>query len=126
MRPIKVMLALAFALTMAVPGVAPADTSAVGSSDLDAALAASANQEDAAREQVRALLDREEVRTLAAAAGLDLRRADAAVAALDGEELELVAQHAAAADDALAGGQTITISLVAALLIIIIIILLVD
>jgi hypothetical protein len=124
MRSIKAMLALAFALTMALPGVGTADTSAVGSSELDAALAASARQEDAAREQVRALLDREEVRTLAAEAGLDLRQADAAAAALDGEELALVAQYAAAANDALAGGQTITISLVAALLIIIIIILL--
>lgn len=126
MRPIKTTVALAFALIMALPGVGTADTSAVGSSELDAALVTSALQQDAARERVRALLAREEVRTMAAAAGLDLRRADAAVAALDDEELERVAQQAAAADDGLAGGQNITISLVAALLIIIIIILLVD
>jgi hypothetical protein len=117
---------LGFALVMALPGLGAADSSVIRSSDLDAALAASAHQEDAAREQVRTLLAREDVRALAEAAGLDLRRADAAVATLDSEELQRVAQHAAAADEALAGGQAITISLVAALLIVIIIILLVD
>jgi hypothetical protein len=117
---------LALALLLALPGLGAADTSTVQTADLDAALAATALQEDAAREQVRALLAREDVRALAEAAGLDLRRADAAVATLDGEELQRVVEHAVAADEALAGGQSITISLVAALLIVIIIILLVD
>jgi hypothetical protein len=123
---IKTTMTLAIALVMALPGFGAAETSAVNSSELDAALAASTAQEDAAREQVRALLAREDVRTLAEGAGLDLRRADAALTALDGEELQRLAEHAAVADDALAGGQNITISLIAALLIVIIIILLVD
>jgi hypothetical protein len=117
---------LAFVLIMALPGLGAADTSAVRTTDLDAALASTVSQEDAAREQVRALLAREDVRALAEAAGLDLRRADAAVATLDGEELQRVTENVAAADEALAGGKSITISLVAALLIVIIIILLVD
>jgi hypothetical protein len=119
-------MTLAIALVMALPALGAAETSAVNSSELDAALAASTLQEDAVREQVRALLAREDVRTLAEGAGLDLRQADAALAALDGEELQRVAEHAAVADGAMAGGQNITISLVAALLIVIIIILLVD
>jgi hypothetical protein len=123
---IKKTTILAFALLMALPGLGAADTSAVRTADLDAALAGAANQEDAAREQVRALLAREDVRALAEAAGLDLRKADVAAATLDGEELQRVVEQAAAADETLAGGQTITISLVAALLIIIVIILLVD
>jgi hypothetical protein len=122
----RTAMTLACALMMAVPGAAIADTSAVHVSEMDAALAATALQEEAAREQVRTLLAREEVRTLAEAAGLDLQSAEAAVATLDGEELQRVVEHAAAADEALAGGQSITISLIAALLIVIIIILLVD
>lgn len=123
---VKRTLTLVFALMMALPALGVADTSAVRSSDLDAALAASASQEDVAREQVKALLARDDVRAMAEAAGLDLRRADAAVATLDGEELQRVAQHAVAADEALAGGQAITISLAAAILIVILVILLVD
>jgi hypothetical protein len=127
MRLAKTTLALALGLFMALPGVGIADTTAVGSSELDAALASSVLQEDGARERVRELLARDDVQRLAEASGLDLRRADAAVATLDGKELQEVAQLAAQANDALAGGaQTITISLVAALLIVIIIILLVD
>jgi hypothetical protein len=127
MRIAKTTLALALGLFIALPGVAMADTTAVDSRELDAALAASVRQEDQARESVRTLLARDDVQKLAESAGLDLRRADAAVATLDGEELQEVARLAAQVNDELAGGaQTITISLVAALLIVIIIILLVD
>jgi len=126
MRLGKTTVVLALGLMMVLPGVTLADTSAVEVADLDAALASSIHQEDAARARVRQLLALDEVRTLAEASGLDLRRADAAVAVLDGEELQHVAQLAVEADDALAGGNSITISLIAALLIVIIIILLVD
>lgn len=122
----RLALALALGLTLFLPAVGMADTSAVDSAELDAALASSVLQGDEVRDQVRQLLARDDVRNLAETSGLDLRRADAAVATLDGEELQEVAQLAAQADEALAGGQTITISLVAALLIVIIIILLVD
>jgi hypothetical protein len=127
MRLTKTTLALALGLMVALPGVGIADTTAVGASDLDAAVASSLLQEDAAREQVRQLLAREGVQKMAEASGFDLRRADAAVATLDGEELQEAARLAAQANEELAGGaQTVTISLIAALLIVIIIILLVD
>lgn len=117
---------LALALTLVLPGLAAADDSAVRSADLDAALAASSLQDDAARQQVRALLARDEVRVLAEAAGLDLRHADAAVATLEGEELQQLAQHAAAADRELTGGTAIALSLGALILIVVLIIVLVD
>jgi hypothetical protein len=122
----KMTITFMFTLMMALPPLAAADTSAVQAGDLDAALAVSAVQENVAREQVKALLARDDVRAMAAAAGLDLRRADAAVATLDGEELQRVAQNAAAANEALAGGSAITISLAAAILIVILVVLLVD
>jgi hypothetical protein len=95
--------------------------------ELEGALAKSLDREDAQRDSIRALLQRDEVRGLAAANGLDLHRAEAAVATLDGDELATVSAQAAQVDAQLAGGDPIvSISLVSLLLIIIIIILLVD
>lgn len=121
----KTTLTLAFGLIVALPGVGVADTTAVDSDDLDAALVSSMLQKDETRERVRQFLARDEVQKLAEASGLDLRQADDAVAALDDQELQQISQLLAQADGALSGGQAITISLVAALLIVIIIILLV-
>jgi hypothetical protein len=126
MRVLRSVAAIALALTLALPGVGVADTSSVGTAELDAALGVAAGDEAQARETVRALLARDEVRTLAAQAGLDLRGADVAVGALGGDELLQLAHSAAAADAQLAGGEVITISLVSLLLIIIIIILIAD
>jgi len=123
MRVLRSTAAVALALILALPGTALADTSAVTGADLDAALAASARNEDAARARVRTLLARDEVRALADQVGLDMRSADAAVDTLEGDELLQLAAQASAADAELAGGQTVTISLVSLLLIIIIIVL---
>jgi hypothetical protein len=105
-------------------------TDSVGSlatqADLDNAIAKTLGQEDAARRTITTLLQREDVRSMAGSYGLDVRRAEAAVSTLQGEELQRLSLLAANADAQLAGGtQTITISLVALLLIVIIIILLV-
>jgi len=105
-------------------------TDSVGSlatqADLDSAIAKTLGQEDAARRTITTLLQREDVRSMAGSYGLDVRRAEAAVSTLQGEELQRLSLLAANADAQLAGGtQTITISLVALLLIVIIIILLV-
>jgi hypothetical protein len=92
--------------------------------DLNSALVKGLDREDAARDTIRTLLQRDEVRSLANEYGLDLRKAQAAVATLDGDELQTVSAQAAQANTQLAGGDTvISISLVALLLIIIIIIL---
>jgi CHASE3 domain sensor protein len=99
--------------------------SVVTPAELNAALAARTAGDDAARADLRSLLARDEVRTLAARYGLDLRRAEAAVAGLEGDELHRLAQQAAQAEAALAGGDQVVISLsVVTLLLIIIIILL--
>ena len=94
---------------------------------VDQALALKVESENASRASIRALLQRAEVRQMAGDLGLDVRRAESAVATLQGAELQRVAQQAAVANDLLAGGaQTIQISVVTLLLIIIIIILLAD
>jgi hypothetical protein len=92
--------------------------------DLDGAIAKTLGQEDAARNTITTLLQRDEVRTMAKGYGLDLRRAEAAVSTLQGDELQRLSLLAANADTQLVGGdQYITVSLVAVLLIVIIVIL---
>jgi hypothetical protein len=121
---LTVLSAVVLALAPATPLFAA--QSVVSAADLDRALATRHEADEASRATIRALLARDEVRALAKDAGLDLRRAQSAVGTLDGDELRSLARQAAAADIALAGGQTLQISLVAALLIIIIVILLVK
>jgi len=66
---------------------------------------------DADRAVVQRILERPDVRALAAEMGVDLRRAQTAVATLDGERLTELASQARAAEQALAGGQgSVTIS----------------
>ena len=82
---------------------------------------------DAQRERVRQLLQRPEIRELAGQIGLDLRQAESAVGALEGQQLVDAAAQAQRIDNALAGGQSrITISttfLIIALLLLIVLIL---
>jgi len=93
--------------------------------DLDTAIARTLDQEDAARTTITTLLQREEVRKMAEGRGLDLRRAEAAVGTLQGDELQRLSLLAARADAQLAGGdQIVSISLVTLLLIVVIVILL--
>ncbi|HSD65663.1 MAG TPA: PA2779 family protein [Vicinamibacteria bacterium] len=116
---------------LALPGATarPADSppsGPVSQAQLDQALARKAGDEDAARDSIRRLLQREDVRRLARGYGLDARRAEAAVGTLHGEELRRLASQATAVNSQLAGGDELVIrmSLVALLLVIIIVILL--
>jgi hypothetical protein len=114
---------LAGILALSAP-LARSAESVTSQADLDRALANTLGQEDAARSTITTLLQRDDVRQLARGYGLDLRRAQASVGTLQGEELQNVSRLAASADLQLSGGdQAISISLVALLLIIIIIIL---
>ncbi len=91
---------------------------------VDQALGAKVLSDESARDTVRTLLARDEVKAMAANLGLDLRQATTAVSTLQGADLQRVSDRAAVANDMLAGGaQTVTVSLVAILLIVIIIIL---
>jgi len=77
---------------------------------LDAAVQDHAATAAADRETVLRLLERPEVRAVAGDLGLDLRRAESAVATLDGQQLTELAAQARQAEQALAGGQSVTIS----------------
>jgi acetyl-CoA carboxylase carboxyltransferase component len=63
------------------------------------------------RETIRRVLEMQEVREIAAGAGVDLKRAETAITTLDDAEVSLIAAQARAVNDGLAGGQSkITIS----------------
>lgn len=57
------------------------------------------------REEIRQALQRAEVREVASRVGLDLKRAEAAVATLDGAELGKLAEQAREINNELAGAQ---------------------
>ena len=80
-------------------------------SALDAAVQDHAADAAADRETVARLLQRPDVQAIAGDLGLDLRRAESAVATLDGQQLTELAAQARQAEQALAGGQSsVTIS----------------
>lgn len=122
-RILAIVLAAVFAA--ATPAFAQ-QGSIVDQATLSQALAGQAHAEDAQRAQVRRVLQRDDVRAMAHRMGLDLARADSAIAALSGAELDTLAQQARSVEGTtLAGGaNTIVISTTTLLLVIIIIILL--
>ncbi len=95
--------------------------------DLDNAIVKALDREDAARSTITTLLQRDDVRSMAESHGLDVRRAEAAVSTLQGDELQRLSRLATDANAQLAGGdRMVSISLVSLLLIVIIVILLVQ
>ena len=100
----------------------------VDASAMDQALAAKAESENVQRELVRRVLDRADVRAMAARMGLSVEQATSAVATLSGPELGTLAEHAQAAEAATLAGEAnvVVISLTTLLLILIIVILLVQ
>jgi hypothetical protein len=112
---------------MLTPSLASAQAAAQSpsSQSLTAIAAEHAAKTQADRQAILNVLGREEVRQVAGAANLPLDKAAAAVATLQGDELAQVAAQAQQVNDALAGGQTITMSvwlIIIALLVIILIV----
>jgi hypothetical protein len=103
------VLALLFALAVWLP--VSAQQHVADQATLDQVVADHVRQKADDREAIRRVLEIEQVREVVEGAGLDLRRAETAVAALDDAEVALIAAQARAVNDALAGGQSsVTIS----------------
>ena len=73
-------------------------------------MAAHAGSVEAERAELRAFLERPEVREIAADAGLDVLSAKTAVASLDADEIRDLSARVDQVDAALAGGDTVVIS----------------
>jgi hypothetical protein len=114
------------AMWLALPGVLRAQQpSVVDQSTLDDAVAAHAQRADEQRQVITRVLDRQEVREVAARIGVDLGLAQAAVGTLSGAELQRLADQAQAVDSSLAGGQTITITTTGIIIILLLVILII-
>jgi hypothetical protein len=111
MRTLASIVVLMVSLVAVIPPVHAQTSHAAPQSALDAAVQDHAAAAAADRESVARLLQRPEVQVIAGDLGLDLRRAESAVATLDGQQLTELAAQARQAEQALAGGQSsITIS----------------
>jgi hypothetical protein len=130
MRTLASIVLVVFSLVAVIPPVHAQTSHAAPQSALDAAIKDHTAAAEADRETVRRLLARPEVQAIAGDLGLDLRRAESAVATLDAEQLTELAAQARQAEEGLAGGQSrIVISttvIIIALLVLILIIVAVD
>ena len=125
-----VLLCILMAAAGAAAQTPQAPSHAASSAALDHALQQHVDATEADRAVVQRLLARPDVKALAAEVGLDVRRAQTAVATLDGEQLSDLAARARLAEEGLAGGQgSVRISttlIIIALLVVILLIVAID
>jgi hypothetical protein len=130
MRKSFSVLSVVLSVLIAAPHAQAQTSHAAPQSALDAAVQQHVASADAERAAILRVLERSEVKSVAARAGIDLRGVAGAVATLDAAQLAAVATQAQQVDQALAGGaSTVVIStttIVIALLVLILIIVAVD
>ena len=98
----------------------------ISKASLDQAVQQRVSQERADRDAILSLLQRSEVREIAAKAGLSLDQAEAGVSMLQGKDLEQAAQQARQVQNDLAGGaSTIVISTTTVIIVLLLVILIV-
>lgn len=126
LKPFVVSLLVPALLAVSSPSMAQ-QAHIVDPAAMRLAMAEQARLEDVSRDQIRRVLHRAETREVAARLGLDIARAESAVASLSGAELNRLAEHAASVDASFAGGaSTIVISTTTLLLVLILVVLLVK
>ena len=119
------VIALLFALVVWLP-VSAQQRHVADQATLDQVVADHVHQTADDREAIMRVLEIDQVRKLAEGVGLDLKRAEAAVATLDGVELGVIAAQARTVNDALVGGQSnITISTTAIIIGLLVLVLLI-
>ena len=125
MRMFRRCLAILLALLIMAPAVNAQDH-VIARVALDKAVQQRVSQEQGDREVILSLLRRQQVRDIAAKAGLSIEKAETAVTMLHGRDLQEAAQQARQAQDSLAGGaSTVTISTTTIIIVLLIIILIV-
>lgn len=126
MRSICSGVAVLLCVLVAVPGSYAQSQHVASQAALDAAVLQQARAVDRDRETVRLFLRRDDVKAVAGKAGLDIGRAESAVAAMGPSELASVAEQARRADQTLAGGQSsVTFSTTTIIIILLVIVLLI-
>jgi hypothetical protein len=92
---------------------------------LDKAIQDRISQEQADREEILSLLQRSEVRDIAAKVGLSLDKAQTAVSVLQGKDLQQAAQQARQVENSLAGGATTVVISTTTIIIVLLIVILI-
>jgi len=127
--PVSV-LAVVLTVLAAVPSVHAQGSHAATQQAIDSALEQHASTAAADRADLLRVLEHPAVKDVASRVGIDLRRAESAVATVDAQQLGMLAAQARQAEQALAGGQSkVTIStttIIIALLVIILLIVALD
>lgn len=125
MKIVRCSLAVILAALLVAPA-AQAQTHVVAKSALAQAVQERVGQDQADREAIRSLLARTEVRQIAQQAGLSVAKADAAVSALQGQDLRDLASQARQVDnDLAAGASTVVISTTTIIIVLLVVILIV-
>jgi len=115
---------LAVVLSVLILAPAAQAQHVISKSALDQAVQRRMTQEQSDREAISSLLRRDDVRGIAAQAGLSLDHANAAVAMLQGDDLRELASQARQAQNDIAGGaSTVVISTTTIIIVLLIIIL---
>ena len=125
MRIVRRLLAVPLAILLVAPA-AHAQSHVIDKSALAKAVADRVGQDRADREAILSLLRQDDVKVIAAKAGLSVEKATAAVSMLHGNDLRDLASQARQAQNDLAGGaSTIVISTTTIIIILLIVILIV-
>jgi hypothetical protein len=125
MRIVRHSLAVCLAVVLMAP-MASAQDHVIGKSTLDKAVQQRVTREQTDRDAILSLLQRAEVREVAAKAGLSLDKARTAVSTLQGADLQQAASQARQVQNDLAGGaSTIVISTTTIIIILLLVILIV-
>ena len=125
MRFVRQALAVCLAIMLVAPAAGAQQTHVIGKDALEKAVQVRVSQDQSDRAAIVSLLQRSEVREIAAKAGLSVAKAEAAVSTLEGDELRQIAGQARQAQDNLAGGATVVITTTTIILILLVIIILV-
>ena len=125
MRIVRRFFAVCLAVLFMATAVRAQDH-VIGQSALDKAVQQRVSQEQADREAIVALLQRSEVRDIAAKVGISMAKAEAAVSTLQGQDLQQAAQQARQVQNDLAGGaSTVVISTTTIIIVLLLVILIV-
>ena len=125
MKFVRRTLAVCLSVLIMAP-MASAQSHVIGKNALDQAVQERVARDQADRGAILTLLQRADVRDVAAKAGISLEQATAAVTTLQGDDLREVASHARQVNNQLAGGaSTIVISTTTIIIILLVVILIV-
>ena len=124
MRIVRRLLAVCLAVLLMAPAVGAQDH-VISRSALDKAIQDRVRQEQADREEILSLLQRSEVRDIAAKMGLSLDKAQTAVSVLQGKDLQQAAEQARQVENSLAGGATTVVISTTTIIIVLLIVILI-